>query len=260
MSNPRVLPVQQSAGAITFTVLVEGQEVPDTLEFLNITTHKEVNKVPFARIILHDGSAAEEDFEISNQNTFLPGKSIEIQSGYDSQNETVFKGIIIKHSIKIKENSGSVLQVECRDEVIKTTVGRKSAYYNEKKDSDVIEEILGNYGLSSDVEATSLSHFELVQYYCTDWDFILSRAEMNGMLVIVSDGEVKVAKPEVSRSVLELIYGATLYEFEAEIDARLQFSSVKSSSWDYKNQEVIEKAAAAPTASPSTPRTGRSRR
>ena len=55
MSNPRVLPVQQSAGAITFTVLVEGLEVPDTLEFLNITTHKEVNKVPFARIILHDG-------------------------------------------------------------------------------------------------------------------------------------------------------------------------------------------------------------
>ena len=108
---------------------------------------------------------------------------------------------------------------------------------------------MGNYGLSSDVEATSLSHFELVQYYCTDWDFILSRAEMNGMLVIVSDGEVKVAKPEVSRSVLELIYGATLYEFEAEIDARLQFSSVKSSSWDYKNQEVIEKAGAAPTAS-----------
>ena len=74
MSNPRVLPVQQTAGTITFTVLVDGLQVADTLEFLSITTHKEVNKIPFARIILHDGSASEEDFEVSNLELFIPGK------------------------------------------------------------------------------------------------------------------------------------------------------------------------------------------
>lgn len=246
MSDARVLPTRETSGTVTFTVLVDGQEAPNTLEFISLVTHKEVNKIPFARLVLKDGEAATEDFEISNQDLFVPGKTIEIQLGYDSDNATVFKGIIIKHSIKIRENQGSGLFIECRDEAVKTTVGRKSKYFEDKKDSEVIEDILGAYGVTKDVTSTSLSHKELVQYYCTDWDFILSRAEANSMLVIVNNGAVKVAKPELGAAKFSLIYGGTLYEFEADIDARHQYSSVKSSGWDYKNQEVLEKSGAAP--------------
>lgn len=246
MSDARVLPIQETTGTVTFTILIDGDEVPNTLEVDTIVTHKELNKIPYARLILKDGDSSSEDFEISNQNILIPGKSIEIQLGYDSQNSTVFKGFIIKHNIKIKENEGAVLFIECRDEAVKATIGRKNSYFEEKKDSEVIEEILGNYSLIADVEATDLSHQELVQYYCSDWDFVVSRAEMNGMFVNVSDGEVIVAKPALADPTFSLIFGSTLYEFEAEIDARHQYSSVKSSAWDYKNQEVIEKEGAVP--------------
>jgi Rhs element Vgr protein len=239
MSDARVLPVNEATGVVTFTILVDGQELPTTLEFESLVTHKEVNKIPFARITIKDGSAPEENFEVSSQNILIPGKEVELQLGYDSNNETVFKGIIIKHSIKIR-NGSSVLFIECRDKAVKTSIGRKSAYYEQKTDSDVIDEILRNYNLSADVEATDLTHPELVQYYCTDWDFILSRSEMNGMLVIANDGEVKIAKPALSSPSLSLLYGGTLYEFEAEMDARHQYSSVKCSSWDYSRQQMIE--------------------
>ncbi len=247
MSNPRVLPISETTGVVTFSILIDGTEVPATLEFNSFVTHKEVNKIPFARIILKDGDASTEDFEISNKDLFVPGKRIEMQMGYDSQNATVFKGIIIKHSIKIKENDGSFLFIECRDETVKATIGRKNKYFEDKKDSDIIKSVLDNYGVSADVTATSLVHKELIQFYCTDWDFVLSRAEANGMLVLVNDGKVKIAGPQLETPKFSLTYGSTLYEFEAEIDARYQFSSVNSSSWDYKNQAIIEKTGKAPS-------------
>lgn len=247
MSDSRVLPISETTGTVTFSILIDGSEAPNTLEFSSFVTHKEVNKIPFARLILKDGDASTEDFEISNQDLFIPGKSIEMQMGYDSTNATVFKGIIIKHSIKIRENQGSYLFIECRDETVKATIGRKNKYFEDVKDSDAISEILGSYGLSTDIAATSLKHKELVQYYCTDWDFVLSRAEANSMLVLVGDGKVKVAKPELANPKFSLLYGSTLYEFEAEIDARYQFGSVKSKSWDYKSQAVLEKNGKAPS-------------
>jgi Rhs element Vgr protein len=97
------------------------------------------------------------------------------------------------------------------------------------------------------VDATSVNHDELVQYNCTDWDFLMCRAEMNGQLVHISDGEITIKAPKMSGNAsFNLIYGDTIYEFEAEIDARHQFKSVKSQSWDYSKQELAEEEGKKP--------------
>ena len=49
---------------------------------------------------------------------------------------------------------------------------------------------------------------------CLRLDFVLSRAEMNGLLVVPGDGKVDVKAPDTSaKEVLTLIYGATILEF-----------------------------------------------
>ncbi|MCB9264741.1 MAG: type VI secretion system tip protein VgrG [Lewinellaceae bacterium] len=248
MSDGRVLPINASAGVITFKVLVDGKEVPNSYEFLSITIDKVINRIPTARLVLKDGSAAEEDFPISNAKTLIPGNKIEIKAGYDSKDKTIFKGVVIKHGIQIREGAGPVLVVECKDEAFKMTIGRKNKYFMKKKDSDVISGIIADNGLKKKVKATKVKHDELIQYYATDWDFMLSRAEMNGMVVVASDGEVSVAPPEASGSpVLSLRYGGVLFEFEAEVDARYQYKKVTASSWDYKTQKILEKSKSNPS-------------
>ena len=247
MPNERVIPINAETGSISISILLEGTEVPQSYEFISIVTHKEVNRVPMARLVLKDGDPAKEDFEISNEDKFVPGKKVEVKAGYDGDNKTLFKGIIVKHGIRIRENGISTLQLECRDESIKMAIGRQNKYYAEQKDSEVMEKLIKAYGLKATVDATSLKHKELVQYYCTDWDFLLSRAETNGQLVHVSDGEIIVKAPKMSGSApLNLIYGDTIYDFEAEMDARYQFQSVKSSSWDYAAQKVATEEGKAP--------------
>ncbi|MFZ2403836.1 MAG: type VI secretion system tip protein VgrG, partial [Methylobacter sp.] len=231
----------------TAAILIDGTEISGEFHLLSAYVSRELNRIPTATLHLQDGEAAKATFKASNTAHFIPGKKIEIQLGYRSHNDTVFKGIIVKHSIKIRKN-GSLLILECRDEAVKMTSGANSRYYIDKKDSDIIEEIIGLYDLQKDVSATQLTHKEIVQYDASDWDFLLCRAEANGLVVKVEDGKIIVAQPApAEQSVLKVQYGATLLELDAEIDARWQSKGIAAHSWNATDQEVVTTEAKEPT-------------
>ena len=79
-----------------------------------------------------------------------------------------------------------------------------------------METILGDYGdITDDIEATTTSHAQMVQYYCTDWDFVVTRAETNGQLVMVDDATIKTAAPDYAQEpVANLAYGHNILEIE----------------------------------------------
>ncbi|GIQ57671.1 type IV secretion protein Rhs [Flavobacterium collinsii] len=246
MNNSGVIQTSKSADLVTHKILVEGEELSKTYQVKSIVVQNEVNRIPMAQIVLTDGEASERDFKLSNEDLLIPGKKIEITAGYHNDEETIYKGIIIKHAIKIK-GGASLLIIECKDEAVKLTIGRKSKYFYDVKDSDVFEEIIGTYGLEKDVEATNFSHKELVQYNTSDWDFIVSRAQANGKLCFVENGKITVSKPDLTSAAVETVtFGASLLDFDAEIDARNQFAKVSSYSWDYTNQELVEIEASDP--------------
>ena len=245
-NNSSAIPTPATPDVCTAKILVEGTEIPGTIHVLSITVTKELNRVPAATFHIQDGEAATATFAVGNSDQFIPGKKIEIKLGYRSQESTVFKGIVIKHSVKIRK-TGSFLIVECRDEAVKMTSGLKSAYFEDKKDSDILEDIIGSYGLQKDVEATTPDLKEVVQYEATDWDFMICRAEANGQFVMVEDGKVIIAKPNTGQDpVVTATFGATLLEIDAEIDARHQSQGIKAHSWNAADQEVIEAEAGEP--------------
>jgi Rhs element Vgr protein len=126
------------------------------------------------------------------------------------------------------------------DSSVKMTIGRHNQYFENVKDSDVFDDLISKYGIQSDPQSTTLQHKELVQHNITDWDFMLLRAEANGMLVNVDDGVIQIAKPAIQNEVLQVNYGSSVLEFEAEIDARYQYKSVNAESWDYSNQQLFK--------------------
>jgi len=241
-----------SGGLATYTVKTNGSAIPDTIDVQSVEVEKGVNKIPIARVVVIDGTPATETFEASSSSTFVPGNTITIEAGYDSKNQVIFKGIITKQSIRIHGGMGSVLEVECRDEAIKMVVGRKSLTYSKKKDSDIMSTIIGNYsGLTADVTATTTEWPEQVQYYATDWDFVLARAETNGMIVTALNGKVSVFEPSKdTTSVLKITYGDNLLEFNAALDSITQLGSAKATSWDFTTQKTISGDATSSYAGP----------
>lgn len=253
MPNERTIPSEESKSVATFTILSGGSAVSKEYHVLSIVVDKEVNRITSASIIIVDGEASKQSFEISNKADFEPGKEIEIKAGYRSNEETIFKGIVIRHGIKVRNNT-SVLVIECRDKAVKTTVVCKSKYFKNMKDSDVMEEIIDAYGIDKEVSATAITHKHLVQYNSTDWDFMLCRADANGLLCTTDNGKIKIGKPNFSAAAkLTIQYGATVHDLDAEIDARLQYKSVKGSTWRHTDQSLLDTTEAE---NPSVPDAG----
>lgn len=241
MTDERIVPTPAPSDLPTSTILSDGRQISKAYHVISITVTRSINKISHAKIILLDGDVAEETFELSNSEDFVPGREIEIQAGYHSEEKTIFKGLVTHHGVKVRKNKPSFLVVECKDPAVKMTIARNSAYYVDMTDGDIIEELIGNHGLTADVEATDAQHQEMVQYYTTDWDFMVARAEVNGKLIFVDDSTIGVKAPDTGqRPVLSLVHGSTIMEFEAAMDARSQLAATRASSWDYSTQELLE--------------------
>ena len=242
-------PSVSGGGLVKLTISSNGTALDETIHVVSVSVSKAINKVPAARLVLLDGDMPTQTFPVSDADTFKPGSEVVIKAGYDQDEDTIFEGIVVGQSLEITGNNDARLIVDCRDKAVAMTVGRNNANYVDQKDSDIISTLVGNHsGLSADVQATTTQYKELVQYYCTDWDFMLSRAEANGLLVIVDAAKLTVKPPQTSdEAVLKVSYGDDLMEFHADLDARMQLAEVKGAAWDPKTQAVVEQ-----TVSPQT--------
>jgi len=228
-------------------VKVDGEAVSREHQLLGATVTKSANRIASARLIYFDGMAAESDFPLSGADTFLPGNEVEILAGPPGDPVSIFKGIVVRQSLKVRQAASPQLVVECRHRAVKLADGRKDAYFFDQPDSDIISSLLGDAGVPADVESTSVTHRQQVQYRCTDWDFLLARATANGRLVLTNDDKVVVKAPKFgSPPVCTLQFGSTILEMDAEMDARGQYGAVKSFTWDPAGQSVQEKEAADP--------------
>ncbi len=206
------------------------------------------NKIPSARLVYQDGSANKGTFSLSEQDLFIPGNDIEISAGNVNETTVVFLGIVVKHTIKVKQNKGSTLVVECKNKVCRLAADRTNHYFYEQSDSDIIEQLLANAALQNiEVSSSIITHPEIVQYNATDWDFCLLRAQVSGLLIILNADKSEVRPAKISNDVIcELEFGATIIEADLSIDGRNQYRGIKSSSWSQSSQEVIEKEASDP--------------
>ncbi len=252
MAEKQIISTSQTADSVTFTILINGEVIPQEISVQSTSVWLELNRIPRAKLMIIDGKPSDNDFAISAQDFFVPGNEIEIQAGYHSDEESIFKGIITKHSIRMRTGGASHLVVECCHSLIKATQVRKSKYFYESQEGDIWSSILSDYGLEADITPTEYTFNELLQFQCTDWDFLVTRAELNGFFVSVDKDEITIGPPNFDQEASEAVnFGSTLLSFDAEIDASLQLGGVTARTWDFSKTEPTEIEAS--SKSPKTP-------
>jgi Rhs element Vgr protein len=241
-------PLKRQVDLISFDILIDGNSMSDGYSVQYIEVTRELNKIASAEFAILDGNRATEEFEAQDSGSFAPGHAVKINAGYHQENETIFEGIVVKTGIKIDNKRHPMLVVYCVDKSVKMTINRRTKYYLDVKDSDVMNELAGNYGLEKDIENTTVSHKELVQYHVTDWDFLLSRAEANGMVVLTENNKVLVQKPDVSGSAdVILTMGTDIVRTSLYMDSRSQMKNVECKAWDMSNLAVVSSSSSEPS-------------
>lgn len=245
MPDARTLPIP--AEQREFTVKADGRQVSRAHHLLSVSVALAANRIGWARLVWQDGAAASGDFALSDSDLFRPGQTVEILAGAGRDQQSLFKGVVVRHSLRLRDVSAPQLVVDCRHAAMKLTIAAKNASFFDQKDSEIIETLLSDAGISADIEATSVTHKQLVQFRCSDWDFLLARAAANGKLVWPDSERLVVKSPAVAATAnVTLRFGATLLELDAEIDARRQYSGARGISWDAAQQALSETGATAP--------------
>lgn len=241
-----VRPGSAAGSIVTFTITSDGAVIPDEAQVVSITTRMALNQVPRARVVLVDGDAATQDFPMSDSEAFLPGANVEISAGYYGQDSLIFSGVIVRHAVKIDRSHGSRLVIEIADKALAMTLERKNAVFEQMKDSDIISALIEKSGLGASVDATTTVLEQVVQFDATDWDMMMTRAQVNGFVVLVDAGTVTVAAPDTTTPPqLSVTYGVDMMSVDAEMDAPSQLaqSAVKSTAWNVPTQRVVEQSA-----------------
>lgn len=223
------------------TISSGGKALDERFELMSVEIHRELNRIPEAKLVLLDGSVAARKFELSNDPFFELGKRIKIALRYegDDADFIVFDGLVVRHAVE-NQAEGSVLRVELKDAAFKLTRQRKSAVFRKQSDDEAIRKLIGDAKLTvGELAAATPKHDELIQYYASDWDFIVSRADVQGMVVNVHLGRVSVQPMALAaKGKLDLAYGrGGVSELELELDAGQQWAEVSSVGWDVKEQK-----------------------
>ncbi|MDX2285986.1 MAG: type VI secretion system tip protein VgrG [Bacteroidia bacterium] len=238
----------RSTDAPSFRVLSEGRAIPATLQVASVTVALEANSISYAEILIHDGDPARREMPASEASEFAPDKRIRIELGYRQDEDPVFEGVVVRQRIQILGGT-AYFQVLCKDPAYVLTLGRNSRIFYDQRDSDVINTLLSSRSVSGRADSTTVKHAQLVQYYASDWDFLLSRAEANGLLVYTKNGRVSVTKPDsIQLPALAVQYGESVIELDAEVDGRTQFGNVQAHAWDSARQSMISFSASNPPA------------
>ena len=232
---------------LSCSVYCNGSKLQDTFSLVSATVRLELNRIGKATLKFNAGNMDKQTFDESDDSLFKPGNAIRLDAGGTDKEETLFEGTIIGLRILTGKELRSYMVVECRDNAYPATQGRKNRIFEKKKDDDIIKEVLSSYG-KVDVDDTPYQHPTLVQYYCSDWDFALSRADANGLLVFTDGSKIKVKKPDVGGSPVHTVtFGTDITAFDLELSSDDQFTQYEAVSWSPKEQKAVKVTASAPS-------------
>ncbi|MDO4726370.1 MAG: type VI secretion system tip protein VgrG [Porphyromonadaceae bacterium] len=222
---------------LDFKVFIDGNNLTEVADVIAIGVHKQFCKIPTAEVVLHYGSMLNNEY-IDVQNDFIAiGNEIEIV--YNDGDLSIFKGVIVKKSVSVS-NKKSLLKLTAKNNAYKMTQNRYNHVFAEKKDSEIIEDIIKKYSFDCDIDSTSYTNETDTQYNCSDWDFINIKAERNSLLIFADDDKITVKQPKVSSATLAINGYNSIIDFDAQLDGRTAFTDYKATSWNYNSQERQE--------------------
>lgn len=234
-------PLIRQVDLLSIEIIVDGGPLRDNYIVQSVNVHRKINKISTSEFTFLDGDPSKVEFELGDQEAVVPGKSVIIKAGYHQDKNTIFEGIILKVGVSIKPGGHSEITCYCVHKAQYMTIGRQNKYFIDKKDNEIISEIIGDYGLPKSVESTKIKHSQIIQYSCCDWDFILSRLELNGLIILTDDDKIKVKKPDFDSEPVHLLtHGTDIIKTELEVDGSFQLKKVKSISWNPDNQNLNE--------------------
>ncbi|WP_042163910.1 phage late control D family protein [Paenibacillus gorillae] len=218
---------------------------------LSTETHADMAKFS----IVNGFSISETKFDWV-EDTIQVGKTLQVKLGYADKKGLLFDGLITGYTLDYSSNSAPKIIVTGMDRSFLLMRSSHSKGWSKMKDSDVVRQIAGEYGLTAEIDDTTITRERIEQAGISDYHFIRSLAVDNDRQFYVEGSKLYFVKPKLGQPVVQLKYGQSLLGFALQIDASGQMAEVKVRGYDVDKKTHVEATAKSVTAMPSKSTTG----
>ena len=168
------------------------------------------------------------------------GKGLQIKL----ENDVLFDGKIMALEGHYPEGTSPSLVILAEDRFQDLRMTRRTRTFENLSDSDLLNQIASDHGLTPDVSLSGPTHKVLAQVNQSDLAFARERARSAGAELWL-DGSTLHACRRSNRSgdTLDLVHGSNLREFSVIADLAGQRTSVIASGWDVSGKQAISHEA-----------------
>jgi phage protein D/phage baseplate assembly protein gpV len=184
------------------------------------------------------------ELELTNGTTFELGKRMEVFF-----NDSSLAQVEITSVEPLLTASGrSSLVVRGLHKVHRMHYSRRTASYQNVKDSDIISSVTGAAGLTATVAASSSTYKHVMQWNQTDMEFVLERARRYGAVMTCSGAGVTFAKPADAATGPTITFGVDFDDFSLRSSTGEQMGDVEMTTWDPATKAALVSSGLSPSA------------
>lgn len=228
-------------GNICHKILVNGQQTAYAQHIISISTSAAFDRISVLEIILSNWLPGEEEY-ISDTANFPMNAEIEVWVGYDEPSHKIFKGYINEMTVS---DLCAILTIKARHAADRMDDVRKLRSFENMSDDEIVNDICDEYGIEYDNTGNPAAnkHLGLMQYNCTDWDFINMRAEASGRMVLTTPEGITVKKictrkDLESKAALDIINGYNVHGINAEVNTKYAHRTYQGEAYNTSEQDT----------------------
>ncbi|MFT4924930.1 MAG: Rhs element Vgr protein [Phenylobacterium sp.] len=160
---------------------LNGETMPIGSLFKSLRIVNKINQIPYAELTLGQDSKV-----------FNSDKAVNIE--LDS---LTFSGIVTE-KLKLFEQQKVTYKIRLSHPAQQMTRCRRSRVFAAKPEADILREVVDGYkrwDLTLNISAALNEQEQLVQHECSDWDFLVCRAQANGLVVMLEGHNIHMVDP-----------------------------------------------------------------
>ena len=225
-----------------FRLRINGSELPlkAKADLISASVLEDVNATGMFSFSLVCWDGAEMKVKWIDDDLFKEGNSVEIDMGYRDKLKTLFQGEITGLEPEFPQETPPTLLVRGYDRRHRLMGKCKTRTFLKMKDSDIANQIAGDWSLRPEVKDTQVTLDYVLQHNQTDFEFLQERAQRIGYEMVVTDKTLHFRpRQNEGASAVTLNREVELLDFRLRLTTIGQVEELFVQGWDVKKKERV---------------------
>ncbi|WP_156521512.1 type VI secretion system tip protein VgrG [Burkholderia sp. MSMB1589WGS] len=222
-------------------------------QLVSLEVRHGINQIPTAKLILSSSKGIGWDAEKFGKDIKLCriGESVELK--IKSGDSVLFSGVVVQQECLLNMDRLDI-SLKMKHNLHRWNIVRRSKIFEDMSDADILRVILKDTDIHDEettvgkLEAMAAVHQQMIQFDCTDWQFIKARLNANGVWLMPTPEGIDVVVPKLTGKTDHTIYRSAeknksdilMSEARWQFNSEIQPEKIEVFDWEMPEQKMSD--------------------